>query len=96
MSGEGLSADDVLDLDCGIAYARIAAWLETELRVPYVEGAWLFTSDGCACRVQIEPLESRPLGSVKLERTRLRASGDPEALARFGRLFTLRFVSAGG
>ena len=97
---------DNLDLDCGIAYARIAAWLDDELNLPRESAqkgqsllggfTWeLETADG-VCHIQLEVLEPRWLGNVELERTRLLASGTPAALKRFNDLFTLRFMSAGG
>ena len=89
-----------IDLDCGIAYMRIAGWLNEELALKHEnerkDNLWLYTAHGCVCRIQAEPLESRKLGRVALERTRLRVVGDKEALASFERLFTLRFISAGG
>ena len=85
-----------MDLDCGIAYARIAAWLDDELQLPPAGDSWHFSCSPFACRISIEPLEDRELGPLALERTRLVACGDAEALKRFEKLFTLRFVSAGG
>ena len=89
-----------IDLDCGIAYTRIAGWLNEELALKREgegeNGAWLFAVQERVCRIQAEPMERRKLGRVELERTRLRAAGDEEALASFEKLFTLRFISAGG
>ena len=85
-----------LDLDCGIAYARIAAWLDDELALSREDGCWLFRDDLQTCRVSLEPLESRTFRRVSIERTRLVAEGDAGALESFEKLFTLRFISAGG
>ncbi len=85
-----------LDLDCGIAYARIAAWLDGELALPREDGCWLFRDDLQTCRITLETLESRTFRRVSIERTRLVAEGDAGALESFDRLFTLRFISAGG
>ena len=85
-----------LDLDCGISHARIAAWLDDELRLPRDRRGWTFSVGYHACLVEVSPLESRALGPIALERARLTASGDAEALASFEKLFTLRFISAGG
>ena len=90
----------MLDFDCGIAYTRIASWLDDELRLPRHDGTWLYKpkppNDQGSCIIRLEPLESRALGAIALERTRLTARGNAEALASFERLFTLRFISAGG
>ena len=92
-----LAADDNhLDLDCGIACTRIASWLDDDLTLSYAEGSWTYTAQGQSCRIALEPLENRTLGHVSLERTHLTAQGDPDALAEFEKLFTLRFISAGG
>ena len=86
-----------MDLDCGIAYRRIAAWLDDELALPRNdEGAWEFTCEEGFCTVTLTECEPRMAGPISLERTRLQADGDDAALERFNRLFTLRFVSAGG
>ena len=85
-----------LDLDCGIAYGRIALWLDDELALPRENGHWTYSVNSRACRIELEPLESRAFGNISIERTRLTACGDAEALASFERLFTLRFISAGG
>ncbi len=94
-----------LDLDCGIAYARIAAWLDDELALPRESGSWVFHEanqptrpehTGQTCRVSLEPLESRAFRNVSIERARLVAEGDAGALESFEKLFTLRFISAGG
>ena len=102
MLGDGRT----LNLDCGIAYARIASWLDDELHLPYLDGRWLYRPESSfdqenrqetsTCTIALEPLESRPLGAIVLERSHLTAQGNPDALASFERLFTLRFISAGG
>lgn len=91
-----MSEADGIDLDCGIAYRRMAAWLNDELGLGRYGGGWLYCKGPKACRIQAEPLESRVLGAVSLERTHLMAQGDAEALESFQRAFTLRFMSAGG
>ena len=88
--------DDALDLDCGIATARITQWLDDELCLPRIHGAWVFSDQGRICRIEAIPLASRMLGQVAIERTHLVAHGDSEALSSFYKLFTLRFISAGG
>ena len=85
-----------IDLDCGIAYSRIEAWLRDELALPFDDNAWTFEHAGESCRIQIASLEPRSLGSVSLERCNLTANGDATAIDVFDRLFTLRFMSAGG
>ena len=85
-----------IDLDCGIAYSRIEAWLRDELALPFDDGTWIFEHANESCRIQIAPLEPRSLGSVSLERCNLTANGSAAAIDAFDRLFTLRFMSAGG
>ena len=85
-----------IDLDCGIAYARIATWLDDELALPRDESRWVFHDAGKTCRISLELLENRMFRHVSIERTRLVAEGDAEVLASFEKLFTLRFISAGG
>ena len=85
-----------IDLDCGIAYSRIEAWLRDELALPAACDGWTFAHEGATCCIRIEPLEPRSLGSVSLERCSLHAEGAPAAIDEFERLFTLRFMSAGG
>ena len=85
-----------LDLDCGIAYRRLEAWLDAELRLQREGGLWVFAWEEVSCRVSLERLDSHAFGPVALERTRLLARGDEVALQEFQRLFTLRFMSAGG
>ena len=53
------------------------------------------TGETC-CMVTLTPLENRSVGKVTLERTHLRVEGTKEAVDSFMRLFTLRFISAGG
>ena len=92
-----LAADaNRIDLDCGISYARIASWLDDELALPREQECWVYTLGGQTCTIALEPLEDRPLGAVRLERSHLTAHGERNALASFEKLFTLRFISAGG
>ena len=92
-----LAADaNRIDLDCGISYARIASWLDDELALPREQECWVYTLGDQTCTIALEPLEDRPLGAVRLERSHLTVHGDPDALASFEKLFTLRFISAGG
>ena len=86
----------MIDLDCGIAMARIEEWLDGELGLPISDAGWTFPTDGGSCQVRLEPLANRRLGQVQLERTRLVGEGDADALEAFYKLFTLRFLSAGG
>ena len=98
------AADDSgpsIDLDCGIAYRRIRAWLDDELHLTIggdCKGGdcWVFTFEGDSCFVHAQPLESRAIGAVNLERTHVVATGNANALAAFEKAFTLRFISAGG
>ena len=85
-----------LDLDCGITVTRIVAWLDDELALRHSPNGWVFATQDGTCLVKAEPLESRTIGPISLERTRLVAHGDSDTLAAFEKLFTLRFVSAGG
>ena len=85
-----------MKLDCGIQKARIDAWLADELALAYADGRWLFHCNGATCSVATVELENRVLGAFSLERTELRAEGGPVAIEEFMRLFTLRFMSAGG
>ena len=85
-----------IDLDCGISYARIASWLDDELALPRDQGRWLYVCGTESCLIALEPLENRTLGNISLERTHLNVDGDPAAIASFKKLFTLRFISAGG
>ena len=85
-----------MELDCGIAKARIDAWLDDELGLPCEDGRRVFHFEGESCAVMTTALESRPLGAIEIERTSLQVEGDPRAVEELMRLFTLRFVSAGG
>ena len=85
-----------MDLDCGIAISRLEAWLCNELALPMDCSNWVFEYRGASCRIGIAPLEPRTLGTVSIERCNLIAEGDAVALDEFERLFTLRFMSAGG
>ena len=87
---------NVIDLDCGIAAYRLRTWLDEELALPRCAAGWNYTEGASSCRVRLEPMERSSWGPVSIERTRLLAHGAPEALASFHRLFTLRFLSAGG
>ncbi len=85
-----------MQLDCGIQHSRIDTWLESELALPRDGENWVFASGGASCLVSAVPLPSRAIGGIELERTLLTAQGDRAAIDAFQRLFTLRFVSAGG
>ena len=85
-----------LDFDCGIAYERLFVWLDEELALARSNGSWTFDDRGSTCTVTLEPLESRSFAHLELERTHLEASGQAAAVATFEKLFTLRFMSAGG
>ena len=84
-------------LDCGIAYDRIAHWLDDELAIPRnPEGCWTFDALSNSCSIQLTPLGSSTVGPLSFERTELVVEGDAACVAEFYRLFTLRFISAGG
>lgn len=89
-------------LDCGVERNRLVSWLDEELALPQGEdGSWTFSNSaaGCeaaTCRITVKPLPKRRLGSVALPRTSVGIEGDEAACEEFLRLFTLRFVSAGG
>ena len=85
-----------MELDCGIAKARIDAWLDDELGLAREGERRSFRFRGEACAVATAALEGRSLGAIELERTSLKVEGDPQAVEEFMRLFTLRFMSAGG
>ena len=89
---------ECIDLDCGIAFSRISTWLDCELELTRGDDGWIYRIGQSTCLVRAEPLESRPLGTLRLalERTHVMATGDQEALAAFNKAFTLRFISAGG
>ena len=86
-----------ITLDCGIAYMRIETWLASELGLACeTDGRWTFEADEATCAVALQPLPPRTVGAVSLERTQLIVSGTDAATEAFMKLFTLRFVSAGG
>ena len=86
-----------ITLDCGIAYARLETWLVDELALASSDdGTWLFEHGDAACAVTLSHLENRTLGTFALERTKVSVGGDAAAVAAFMKLFTLRFISAGG
>lgn len=77
-------------------------WLDGELALPRdANGSWTFSGSAAdcgaaACQVAVQALPERRLGSVALPRTSVEIEGDEAACEEFLRLFTLRFVSAGG
>lgn len=85
-----------MELDCGIARKRIVGWLNDELSLAREGRAWVFEADGKTCRITADELENRTLGVVSLERTLVVVEGDETTIDAFMRLFTLRFLSAGG
>lgn len=85
-----------MELDCGIARRRIVGWLNDELSLARDGRAWVYEADGKECRITAEELENRTLGTVSLERTLVVVEGDEATTDAFMRLFTLRFISAGG
>lgn len=85
-----------LDLDCGIAYVRLASWLDDELALRHSGNQWVFQHSACSCSISLESLENRELRNISIERTRLVVEGEPKAIDEFDRVFTLRFISAGG
>ena len=91
-----MSPERRLELDCGIAYARIAGWLDHELALPREGEAWQFGESGSCCSISAEAQDDRMFARVGIPRTRLVAEGDAEAVDAFQRAFTLRFMSAGG
>ena len=88
--------DDIIDLDCGIAMNRITRWLDDELALPAVGDSWVYRENQHACTIQVRPLANRRIATLSLERTHLLAQGDATAIESFRKLFTLRFISAGG
>ena len=85
------------DLDCGIAPARIFAWLQDELALSQDPGgAYIFECAGQRCSATATPLGKSVSGGIALERTRLVMEGSAQAVDELMRLFTLRFMSAGG
>ena len=91
-----MRAPGVIDLDCGIACARIEGWLRDELALERDGATWRYPTPHGSCNVTATPLEGRPLATLRLPRTHLVATGDDEALDAFDKAFTLRFMSAGG
>ena len=85
-----------LDFDCGIAYERIASWLDDELHLPVNAGKWVYGSPGETCEIALSRLEPREFAQLEIERSHLIAQGDAQAVDAFEHLFTLRFISAGG
>ena len=85
-----------MELDCGIAFKRIRSWLCDELSLPCQNGVWTYAHEGSSCRVFATDLGKQTVNRVTLERTLLRVEGDGPAADEFMRLFTLRFISAGG
>jgi len=86
-----------MELDCGIPEKRIVAWLGEELGLPREHDGWVFKDpEGDLCRIVTKQLDNRTLGVVSIERTLVTVSGSTSAVDAFYRLFTLRFISAGG
>ena len=85
-----------VELDCGIAKARIDEWLDDELELPCEGGRRIFRFEGESCAVSTHELEGRSYGPYTLDRTGLEVTGQDNAVEEFMRLFTLRFISAGG
>lgn len=85
-----------VELDCGIAKARIDSWLDDELELTCEGDRRVFSFRGERCVVSTRELERRLCGPIKLDRTGLAVDGQDKAVEEFMRLFTLRFMSAGG
>ena len=85
-----------IDLDCGIPYRRISAWLDDELALERCGESWVFHDNNEQCAISLRELEKRSFRHLEFERTQLVAEGDAQALETFNHLFTLRFISAGG
>ena len=84
-------------LDCGIAYDRIEMWLDDELGLPRAgEARWSFAEGESACEAALSHLGTETVGMFTFERTGLDIAGNAAGVERFYRLFTLRFLSAGG
>ena len=84
-------------LDCGIAYERIETWLDVELALPRTgDATWSFTEGDAACEAALSRLGTETVGMFAFERTGLDIAGNAAGVERFYRLFTLRFLSAGG
>ena len=50
----------------------------------------------CGCEVELQPLEESKVGCYAFPRTLVTFSGEEEAVARFCRQFTIRFLTLGG
>lgn len=85
-----------VELDCGIAKARIDSWLDDELALACEGDRRVFSFKGERCVVSTRELERRSYGPIKLDRTGLAVEGQDGAVEEFMRLFTLRFMSVGG
>ena len=96
-----------ITLDCGIPYARLTAWLDDELTLSRADdGLWTFACEkapddsqarvASTCQVGLTRLEDRALSNFALEHTQITIDGDAAAVATLMKLFTLRFISAGG
>lgn len=85
-----------MELDCGIAKARIDGWLDDELALPCEGGRRIFFFEGESCVVSTRTLAGRSYGPYVLDRTGLEVDGQVGAVEEFMRRFTLRFMSAGG
>ena len=85
-----------VELDCGIQNARIATWLDEEIALARFDGRWVFEDGGHTCTIELSRLENRVLGKLDLERTLVKIEGNQQAIDVFYRMFTLRFISAGG
>ena len=94
-----LDAHGRLDLDCGIALNRIATWLDADLACPRNGDAWHFQNEEAACTIELTDLGSHALSThdaMQVQRTRLLATGNAQAIESFCHQFVLRFISAGG
>ena len=85
-----------VELDCGIQNARIAAWLNDEISLTHLDDRWLFEDGGQTCTIALSRLENRTIGRLDLERTLVTVEGSQQSIDVFYRMFTLRFISAGG
>lgn len=86
-----------MELDCGIPERRIVSWLGDELALAREGDRWTFADPaGNACSICTRQLENRTLGIVSIERTLVTVTGNACAIDEFYRLFTLKFISAGG
>lgn len=82
----------VLQINSGIDYKRIIAYLEDELRL-FRDDAGGYLADGCV--IQLEPLDSSD-NVLKIQRTLVTFSGEEEACRMQQKQFRMRFLSAGG